>query len=81
AAVDACLYFVRGISQNNGANGIWQKEGKGRVALDNVVPLLAEFEQCLCTKLADLFNPLIAFVQTKEQKACEYCAYAPICRR
>ncbi|MGL4982934.1 MAG: PD-(D/E)XK nuclease family protein, partial [Treponemataceae bacterium] len=77
--IDAQIYFARSLAKN-GANAISQKDGTWK-PLDNIVPLLSEFEEHLKIKLSELFDISVPFKQCSDIKSCEYCAYASICRR
>ncbi len=59
-----------------------EKEGrKAGVVVDNYQVYKADFESNLKKLLEEIFNPAIAFRQTKEVESCQYCAYADICHR
>ena len=51
------------------------------VLLQDVTPLLSEFEDHLVKLLTELFDPTQPFNQTKQLKNCEYCPYNEICSR
>ena len=45
------------------------------------ITVLNEFENQLKRLLNNIFNPEIAFEQTKEIENCKYCAFVEICNR
>jgi CRISPR/Cas system-associated exonuclease Cas4 (RecB family) len=49
--------------------------------LDDVTPLLAEFEQHMTILLEELFSPDVPFDQTTDIENCKYCAFKGICYR
>lgn len=49
--------------------------------VENVLPLLPEFEEHLRTMLSELFNPAVEFDQTKDEEICRYCEFNSICYR
>jgi PD-(D/E)XK nuclease superfamily len=49
--------------------------------LQDVTPLLLEFEGHLIKLLTELFDPARPFDQTKELRNCAYCPYKEICNR
>jgi hypothetical protein len=53
----------------------------GKIFVEDVEPLLPEFDQHLKTLLEDLYNPVIPFDQTTDVESCRYCAYQKICYR
>jgi ATP-dependent helicase/DNAse subunit B len=53
----------------------------GKELLQDVSPLLPEFEEHLIKLLTELFDPAQPFDQTEKVKTCAYCAYRDICHR
>ncbi len=53
----------------------------GKERVENVLPLLPEFEQLLKTMLDELYNPEEVFDQTTDVEACKYCEFKSICYR
>jgi CRISPR/Cas system-associated exonuclease Cas4 (RecB family) len=49
--------------------------------IDNVEPLLPEFEENLQQLLEELYDPNVPFDQTTETDACKFCPYQKICYR
>ncbi|MDR1679672.1 MAG: PD-(D/E)XK nuclease family protein [Prevotellaceae bacterium] len=54
----------------------WAKE-----PIQDFRELAEEFETALHKKLAEVFNPSIAFTQTENTKVCEYCDFREMCGR
>jgi RecB family exonuclease len=53
----------------------------GKEYIDDIRPMLPEFESHLKTMLEELFNPDVPFDQTTDVKQCKICAYQGICYR
>lgn len=53
----------------------------GKTFLEDVEPLLPEFDQHLKMLLEELYNPAVPFDQTTDVELCRYCAYQKICYR
>jgi len=49
--------------------------------LDDIMPLLPEFEERLKTLLENIFDPTQPFTQTDNTKICKLCTYREICYR
>ncbi|MFC2132600.1 PD-(D/E)XK nuclease family protein [Bacteroidota bacterium] len=49
--------------------------------IENYQPYDEEFTESLQELLAELFNPLIPFIQTEEEQHCGYCPYVSICKK
>ena len=71
------LFFIKDI--NTPAFNWHIKNQKKQV--DNYYPLNDKFLEHLQSLVSEIFNPEIPFVQTTEEKICEYCPYAEICSR
>ena len=53
----------------------------GKNYVDNVDPLIPEFEQHLKLLLEELFDPNVPFDQTTNIETCNFCPYQNICYR
>ena len=53
----------------------------GKMYVDNVEPLIPEFEQHLKLLLEELFDPNVPFDQTTNIETCRFCPYQDICYR
>ena len=53
----------------------------GKEQISNVDPLLPELEEQLKVLFDELYNPEVAFQQTKDIEHCKLCAYTQICYR
>ncbi len=53
----------------------------GKTYIDDIEPLLKEFEDHLTSVLEELFSPDVPFDQTTNTDACKFCAYQEICYR
>jgi len=53
----------------------------GKTYVEDVEPLLPEFEERLKVLVEELFNPDVPFDQTTNTETCRYCAYQGICYR
>ncbi len=47
----------------------------------NFLPYQREFEKKITSVIRDIFNPELAFTQTKDEKRCIHCPFAGICHR
>jgi len=54
---------------------------KDKEILNDIGPLLPEFEEHLKKLLDDLYDPNTVFDQTTEEMVCSYCPYKAICYR
>jgi hypothetical protein len=52
-----------------------------RHIMNDVTPLLGDFETHLIKLLENIFDKKQSFVQTDDEKKCMYCAYKEICGR
>lgn len=75
--VSPALYYVRLMNKPDYSPLINSKEG----SVFGYAPYREEFEERLGELLAELFNPAMPFVQCVDTKPCEFCDFAPICRR
>lgn len=55
--------------------------GRNKEPMDDVRGLLPEFGQRLSSMVEELFDPTVPFVQTTNEKSCQYCLYKALCRR
>ena len=53
----------------------------GRKIVEDVEPLLPEFDQHLKMMLNELFDPNVPFDQTTDTELCRYCSFRGICYR
>ncbi len=53
----------------------------GKTYVEDVDPLLGEFELHLKTLLDELFDPVVPFDQTTDTEMCRFCPYESICYR
>jgi hypothetical protein len=53
----------------------------GKNFVEDVDPLLPEFEHHLKILLEELYNPSIPFDQTTDIEQCKFCPYQRICYR
>jgi hypothetical protein len=53
----------------------------GKEYVDNVDPMIPEFEQHLKLLLEELFDPGVPFDQTTNTDTCQFCPYQSICYR
>jgi hypothetical protein len=54
---------------------------KDKEILNDIGPLLPEFEEHLKKLLDELYNPAVPFDQTTDEMVCSYCPYKAICYR
>ena len=47
--------------------------------IDNVLPLLDEFEKYLKVKINEIFDEKIPFTQNEDKEECKYCPYKNMC--
>ena len=47
--------------------------------IDNIIPLLDEFEKNLKGKINEIFDEKIPFAQNEDKEECKYCPYKNIC--
>jgi hypothetical protein len=73
AAITPMLFFVRDLCKDDGS--------KNAAILDDVAPLLPDFNELLCAKLSELFDASKPFVQAEDTATCKYCLYSKICHR
>lgn len=55
--------------------------GTSKEPMDDVKPMLQEFGRRLHEVVGEIFNPMVPFRQTANQKSCTYCLYKALCRR
>lgn len=60
---------------------ITQKIGKETCELQFTDSLLMEFEIHLTALLGKVFDKATPYTQTEDEDKCQFCAYAPLCRR
>ena len=53
----------------------------GKNFLEDVEPLLPEFDQRLKNLLEELYDPSVPFDQTTDLELCKFCSYQQICYR
>ncbi len=72
----AQLYYTRNLHLSNDANIKIDKN-----VVENFSDVKDEYVELLTDKLNELFDLNIPFEQTSQNKTCEYCDYADICRK
>ena len=71
------VYYVRDLYK---LNYNWRlKSAKNQI--DIYKPFDEEFSGLLQEVLSEMFDPMIHFVQTEEEKNCGYCPYISICKK
>jgi ATP-dependent exoDNAse (exonuclease V) beta subunit len=53
----------------------------GKIFIEDVEPLLPDFEHRLKILLEELYDPTVPFDQTTDTDVCKYCPYSRICYR
>jgi hypothetical protein len=76
------LYNMREIFANNFSYLFRIKKGRGASdEIEDVNPLLDEFEENIRGLLSEIFAPVGTYTQTDDMRKCVYCPYKGLCRR
>jgi hypothetical protein len=77
AGIEPALYFLRELYKPEFDHCIKYNGA----ALTDATPLLPQFTALLQNLIAAIFDPQKPFVQTDDDNACKYCAFAAVCGR
>jgi len=69
------------IFEKSYSSDIFVKIGNKKQALKDILDYKEEFINTLKTEVSNIFDNTIPFVQTQNEKNCEYCTYKNICHR
>jgi len=75
------LYNVREMFSEDFDFRILKKENRQSEIIQDIKPYFEEFNKHLKILIEEIYNPELTFTQTEDEKKCEYCPYAGICRR
>ncbi|NDP22107.1 MAG: PD-(D/E)XK nuclease family protein [Paludibacter sp.] len=73
------IYYIRDVFKDEFDTELINKELKEKVT--DFEPYKNDFIQLLTTRLEDIFDPEIPFIQTENVKICQYCPYIGVCNR
>lgn len=76
AVAPALVYINKATEEDYSPIVKWEKE-----PISDFRNVAVEFEETFKLKLAELFNPEIPFIQTTNEKACEWCDFKGMCGR
>jgi ATP-dependent exoDNAse (exonuclease V) beta subunit len=73
------IYYIRDVFKDDFDTELLNKELKEKVTDFSIYE--DDFRSHLTNCLEEIFNPEIQFVQTNNEKICQYCPYVGICNR
>lgn len=73
------LYYIRYLARED-YSPLLNDEGCGR-AVTSYDDYREDFERLLAETLRELFDPEVPFTATKDERVCEWCDFAKICRK